>query len=143
VYECRDRRCQAIAVSLIDRGEGEMNYLREDAFMAGYRDGLRYDAKGEGIPCGAGWIAPGKKCSRNKAGKTPKKALSKVTERKRGTLRKRSERRAALAEKMAGDWDKVSKNKKLPTAKRRRAKQRAIANKREAAEITAKLQRQR
>jgi hypothetical protein len=32
-------------------------------FVQGYADGMRLDAKGQGKPCGRGFIAPGKKCS--------------------------------------------------------------------------------
>lgn len=34
-----------------------------DEFVQGYADGMRLDAKGQGKPCGRGFIAPGKKCS--------------------------------------------------------------------------------
>lgn len=38
----------------------------------------RLDAKGEGIACGKGWIAAGKKCSKDKARSTDKKNLEKT-----------------------------------------------------------------
>jgi len=34
-----------------------------DAYILGYADGMRLDAKGQGKPCGRGFIAPNKKCS--------------------------------------------------------------------------------
>lgn len=34
-----------------------------DEFVQGYVDAMRLDAKGQGKPCGRGFIAPGKKCS--------------------------------------------------------------------------------
>jgi hypothetical protein len=33
-----------------------------DEFVQGYVDAMRMDAKGQGKPCGRGFIAPGKKC---------------------------------------------------------------------------------
>jgi hypothetical protein len=73
-----------------------------DDFVQGYADGMRLDAKGQGKPCGRGFIAPGKKCSAKgsqqlaqdlKAGDLGAKA--RVAKGKQNAMAQQAARRAA------------------------------------------------
>ena len=51
-----------------------------DAFIQGYVDGMRWDAKGQSTRCGKGWIAAGKTCrAGQKGGKMTKPLGNKST----------------------------------------------------------------
>jgi hypothetical protein len=76
-------------------------------FVQGYVDAMRLDAKGQGKPCGRGFIAPGKKCSTKgrqqlasdlRAGDA--KAKARVATGKRNAMTQQAARR-----KLANEWE--------------------------------------
>lgn len=86
--------------------------VRSDSFSAGYADVMQYDAKGEGTPCGRGWISPAKKCSAEKRKSTSKKNKRKFAneKRKKGGLstveganqRRRSKKKSGFQKALKG-----------------------------------------
>lgn len=54
-----------------------------EPYILGYLDGLRLDARGEGVACGRGWISRRRKCSKGKAAQTPEENLRKTREKQK------------------------------------------------------------
>lgn len=98
-----------------------------DAYILGYADGMRLDAKGQGKPCGRGFIAPGKNCTPKgrkrlaadlKAGDA--KAKARVATGKRNAQNQQKARRAAKNDISLQDLEKSEKRLKASLAKMRR-----------------------
>ncbi len=98
-----------------------------EAFIQGYRDGMRLDAKGQGKPCGRGFIAPGKKCSDKsrkrlasdlRAGDA--KAKARVATGKRNAQNQQKARRGAKTDISLRDLESSEKRLKASLYKIRR-----------------------
>lgn len=97
-------------------------------FVQGYVDAMRLDAKGQGKPCGRGFIAPGKKCSAKgsrqlaqdlRAGDA--KAKARVATGKRNAMAQQAARRQ-LADEWANEVNEREKTRKLANEWGREAK---------------------
>lgn len=98
-----------------------------EAFIQGYADGMRLDAKGQGKPCGRGFIAREKNCTPKgrkrlaadlKAGDA--KAKARVATGKRNAQNQQKARRAAKNDISLQDLEKSEKRLKASLAKMRR-----------------------
>lgn len=56
----------------------------------------RFDKKGDGVPCGNGWISKSKKCSKNKAATTPAEAKQRGVEKAKQRIQSEREFREQL-----------------------------------------------
>jgi hypothetical protein len=70
-------------------------------FAAGYAAVMenRFDQRGQGVACGAGWIPRTKKCSPDKAKQTSKEAKAKTVEKARQRAKLKGEVKAAKGQK--------------------------------------------
>ncbi|MEL6853508.1 MAG: hypothetical protein AAFO83_00190 [Cyanobacteria bacterium J06607_13] len=61
----------------------------DSSWLSGYLDVMenRFDQRGQGVPCGSGWISRAKKCSKEKASQTPKEAKSRGAKKARERLK--------------------------------------------------------
>lgn len=102
-------------------------------FVQGYVDAMRLDAKGQGTPCGRGFISPNKKCSSKgrqqlasdlKAGDA--KAKARVARGKQNAMAqqkaRRQERMMALVDKKLSESKKQAEQQTQPKPKRSKPK---------------------
>lgn len=105
-----------------------------DEFVQGYVDAMRMDAKGEGKPCGRGFIPKDKKCSSDKAKQLAQdlkagdaKAKARVATGKRNAMAQQKARRieknnALVDKRIAEETQKRAERKAEPSSKPKRPK---------------------